>query len=140
MHLRHLGLALAGGAVLITASSIAFGQQETQNSKATEQLSKALAGRTAGVPVSCIGNRRNTDMQVIDDRTILFRESGTVYLQKPRSACYGLGTGSITMVTRINASSRLCSGQIAELVDRVSGFPYGSCVFSEFIPYKKAGE
>ena len=29
-------------------------------------------------------------------------------------------------------------GQIGELVDRVSGHSYGSCVFGDFVPYRKA--
>lgn len=138
MNLRLSLLAAAGGAAFVAASSIAPAQSDVYGAKASSKLAKALAGRSPGNPVSCISNIRGSDMQVIDDNTILFREGGTVYVQKPAGGCHGLGKGTYALVTRISGSSRLCRGQIGELRDRVSGFTYGSCVFSDFIPYRKA--
>lgn len=131
-------VAICGGALLV-ASSIAPAQYEARSSKEAQKLARALAGRMPGKPVDCISNYRGSDMQIIDDQTILFREGGTVYVQKPRGGCYGLGNGNYTLITRLHATHRLCSGQIGEMVDRVSGFGYGSCVFGEFLPYRKAG-
>lgn len=139
MNLRLSSLAAACGAALLAASSIAPAQTDAYSTKASNKLAKALAGRSPGKPVSCIGNSRGSTMQVIDDSTILFREGGTVYVQKPRGGCHGLGSGNYTLVTRINATTRLCRGQISALVDRVSGFTYGSCVFGDFLPYRKSG-
>lgn len=139
MYLRHYILAAATGATLIATSTIAVAEKDSYDARSAAKLATALAGRAPGKPVDCIDNSRGSDMQVIDDYTILFREHGTVYVQKPPGGCYGLGNGSYTLVTRINATNRLCRGQIGELVDRVSGYGYGSCVFSEFVPYRKAG-
>lgn len=139
MNLRLSILAAAGGAALLATSSIAPAQKDAYSAKSAEKLGKALAGRSPGNPVSCIGNMRGSDMQIVDDQTILFREGGTVYVQKPPGGCYGLGNGNYTLVTRINGTSRLCSGQIGELVDRVTGYSYGSCVFGDFVPYRKTG-
>jgi len=119
MNLRPYFLAAATGAALIATSTIAVAEKDEYSAKSAEKLGKALAGRTAGTPVGCISNTRGSDMTVIDDYTILFKEGGTV--------------------TRIAGSNRLCSGQIGSLVDRVSGYSYGSCVFGEFVPYRKAG-
>lgn len=138
MYLRHYVLAAATGAALVATSTIAIAEKDSYSAKSAEKLGKALAGRTAGAPVSCIGNMRGSDMQVIDDNTILFKEGGTVYVQKPRGGCHGLGSSNYTLVTRIAGSNRLCRGQIGEIVDRVSGFTYGSCVFDDFVPYRKA--
>lgn len=137
MNLRLSVLAAAGSAMLLGASSIAPAQTDSYSDKASSKLAKALAGRSPGNPVSCISNTRGSDMQVIDDRTILFREGGTVYVQKPAGGCYGLGNGIYTLVTRLHGSNRLCRGQIGELVDRVTGSTYGSCVFGDFVPYRK---
>ena len=139
MKLRLSVLAAAGVAVLLAASSIAPAQTDDYSTRASKKLAKALAGRAPGEPVSCISNTRGSDMQIIDDQTILFREGGTVYVQKPAGGCYGLGNGNYTLITRLHGSNRLCSGQIGELVDRVTHHTYGSCVFSEFVPYRKAG-
>lgn len=139
MNLRPYFLAAATGAALIATSTIAVAEKDEYSAKSAEKLGKALAGRTAGTPVGCISNTRGSDMTVIDDYTILFKEGGTIYVQKPYGGCYGLGNGNYSLVTRIAGSNRLCSGQIGELVDRVSGYGYGSCVFGEFVPYRKAG-
>jgi hypothetical protein len=138
MNLRPYFLAAATGAALIATSTIAVAEKDSYSARSAEKLGKALAGRTAGQPVGCISNMRGSDMTVIDDYTILFKEGGTIYVQKPHGGCYGLGNGNYSLVTRIAGSNRLCSGQIGELVDRVSGYGYGSCVFGEFVPYRKA--
>lgn len=139
MNLRYAILAAATGAALIASSTIAVAEKDSYSDKSAEKLSKALAGRTAGQPVGCISNMRGSDMTVIDDYTILFKEGGTIYVQRPHGGCYGLGNGHYSLVTRIAGSNRLCNGQIGDLVDRVSGFSYGSCVFGDFVPYRKAG-
>lgn len=138
MNLRLSVLAVAGCAVLASASSIAPAKPDAYSERAAGKLAKALAGRSPGAPVSCIGNMRGSDMQIVDDGTILFREGATVYVQKPRGGCHGLGSGNYTLLTRLQGSSRLCSGQIGEVVDRVSGFTHGSCVFGDFVPYRKS--
>jgi hypothetical protein len=138
MNLRPYLLAVATGAALIVGSSTAIAERDSNSVKSAQKLGKALAGRTAGQPFNCIGNMRGSDMTIVDDYTLLFKEGGTVYVQKPRGGCYGLGNGTYTLVTRLNGSNRLCSGQIGEIVDRVSGYGFGSCVFGEFVPYRKA--
>jgi len=129
-------IAICGGA-LLAASSIAPAQQEVRSPKDAQKLAKALAGRAPGKPVSCISNSRGSQMQIIDDQTILFREGGTVYVQNPPGGCYGIGNGTRTLVTHLQGSNRLCRGQIGQLVDRVTGHGYGSCVFGDFVPYRK---
>jgi hypothetical protein len=139
MNLRYSALAATVGAALLATSTNAIAEQDRYSQKNAQKLAKALAGRTPGQPVSCIGNSRGSNMQVVDDYTILFKEGGTVYVQKPRGGCIGLGSSNYTLVTRIAGSNRLCRGQIGELVDRVTGFSYGSCVFNDFVPYRKRG-
>jgi len=138
MNLRPYFLAAATGAAIIATSAVAVAEKDSDSARATQKLDRALAGRTAGQPVSCISNMRGSDMQIVDDYTILFKEGGTVFVQKPRGGCAGIGNGNYTLVTRLNGSSRLCNGQIGEVVDRVSGFGFGSCVFGDFVPYRKA--
>src|ERR1700752_2794192 len=122
MNLRPYVLAAATGVALIASSTIAIAEKDAYSDKSADKLAKALAGRTAGPPVSCIGNSRGSEMTVVDDYTILFKEGGTVYVQKPQGGCQGIGNGFYTLVTRINGSSRLCRGQIGDVVDRTSGF------------------
>lgn len=137
MNLHPATLAIASCSILLAASTGAPARSDTPAPEAAAKLAKALAGRTPGAPVGCINNFRDTDMTIIDDQTILFKEAGTVYLQRPQSRCDGLDRSHYTLVTRLHGSNRLCSGQIGDIVDPVSGAFTGSCVFSEFIPYRK---
>ena len=137
MKLRVSTLLLFGG----TAAALSFSSlpaKETPSTEATQKLAQALQGRTPGRPVNCIANLRGgAQMSVIDDTTILFREGSTVYVQKPEGGCPNLGNGRYALVKRQVGGSQYCEGDIGEVVDPVSGFFAGSCVFGPFIPYRK---
>lgn len=134
-HRTAILLALSGAALLGSCTSTPA--QEVRSPKAQQQLSEALAGRTAGAPVDCLPNWRPNDMQIIDDFTLLFRDGRTIYVQNPRGGCNGLGSGANTLVTRPFGTSQLCSGDINSVVDVRTGMGGGSCVFSPFVPYTK---
>ena len=128
-------LAVAGSALL---GSCTTGQaREVQTPKAQKELADALAGHVPGKPVNCIPNYRTNNMRVIDDGTILFQDGRTIYLQRPRNACYGLSNGSRTLVTRQFGTNNLCDGDINRLVDLSAGIQGGACVFGPFVPYTK---
>lgn len=118
--------------------SCATGPAEyTRSPDAQQELDQALAGRVAGKPVSCIPNYRASDMQIIDDWTLLFKDGSTIYLQNPRGGCNGIESRRNILVTTLRGTTQLCSGDINHLVDPVSGIGGGACVFSEFVPYTK---
>jgi len=131
----HLMLSL-GVATILAACSTAVGQ-EARSPDAQRELDKALAGRTPGKPVECIGNFRTSNMHVIDDWTILFREGRTIYLQNPEGGCSGIGSGSNTLVTRLYGTGQLCRGDINHVVDLHTGIAGGACVFTPFVPYTR---
>ena len=122
----------------LAASCASTPVQESRSPKAERELADALTGRAAGQPVRCIPNYRTSEMHVIDDWTILFREGRTVYVQKPPSGCRGLGIGGYTLVTRPFGVNQVCEGDINQLVDLRTGFNGGACVFGPFVPYTKA--
>jgi len=105
------------------------------------RLAKALAGKVAGKPVSCLPHFRANDMDVIDDDTILFRNGSTIYLQNTRGGCYPYGgnIGGYALVTKgVGGGSGLCEGDIARVIHTSTGFFAGSCSFNAFIPYRSA--
>lgn len=136
MNLRKSALLLTGMALLGSCTSAAS-TRESRSPKAQRELADALVGRTAGKPVRCIRNYQTSEMQVIDDWTILFREGRTVYVQNPPRGCRGLGIGGYTLVTRPFGINQLCEGDINQLVDLRTGFHGGACVFGPFVPYTK---
>jgi hypothetical protein len=139
MKLRISTLLLLGGiGAALSISSLPA--KESPSPEATQKLAQALQGRTQGPPAPCIANLRGrAEMSVIDDTTILFREGSTVYVQKPNGGCPSLGNGRYALVKRQVGSTRYCEGDIGEVVDPVSGFFAGSCVFGPFVPYRTKG-
>lgn len=132
MYFRILYALLISSAALAAVASTPA--QPQLSPKAERKLGEALSGRVAGEPVSCI--RQNARMTVIDDSTLVFRDRGIVYLQRPRGACRGLSRG-MTLARNATGSSRLCAGDISSIVDTSNGFSTDACVFGEFIPYMK---
>ena len=70
-------LAAATATALLAGCSTAPAEQ-TRSPAAAKELADALAGRTAGPPQRCISNFPNTQVQVIDDWTILYDEGSTI--------------------------------------------------------------
>ncbi len=128
-----LGLSIAAMAASCTTGPT----QETRSPRAQRELADALAGRVAGKPVACLPSYRADNMQVIDDWTILFKDGRTIYVQNPRGGCPGIAIHRNVLVTRPFGTNQLCSGDINQLVDPVSGIHGGACVFGEFVPYTK---
>jgi hypothetical protein len=136
MTLRISDVLMLGGAAMLASCST--GQlQETPSPKDQKELADALAGRTPGPPIRCIRNYQTTQMQVIDDWTILFRDGSTIYVQNPRGGCPGLANGGYTLVTRSFGTNDLCDGDFNQMVDLVSKSPGGACIFGPFVPYNR---
>lgn len=132
MNLRISSMIAATTAALLVSSTAPAKQDSAQ--KSAEELARALAGRTPGAPVSCISDRAR--MHVVDDWTILYRDRGTIFVQKPRGGCHGL-SNSMSLIRNQFVTTRLCRGDINRIVDVRTGFGTGACVFSEFVPYRK---
>jgi hypothetical protein len=102
------------------------------------KIASLTAGKIAGAPTSCLPTYRSDDMIVIDDDTIAFRNgSNRVYINHMMGPCNGVSRGN-ALVTR-TTETRLCRGDIAQVVDVASRTTLGSCSFGDFIPYTRAG-
>jgi hypothetical protein len=126
-------LGLIGSAVMAASPTKSESEREA---KQAIVLEKALAGRVAGKPQGCITLSRITRSQTISENAIIYRESNNkLYVNNPRGGCTGLREGR-ALITRI-PTDRLCSGDIARVVDLTVGFEGPSCVLGEFTPYTK---
>lgn len=105
--------------------------------KQVERLDKQLAGKVAGEPIRCLPNYRTSDTIRISDDILLYRAGGKlVYRNNLKGSCPGLARDSDIMVVRQFGSST-CEGDFFHLVDRTSGIRGPTCVFGEFVPYRK---
>ena len=131
---------MRGIAVLLigaTLTSCAAAPQPGRSAKAETRFQQLLAGKAAGPAVSCLPSMRATDMVVIDDQTIAFRDgSRRVWVANLAHQCPNLGSGHYALVTKRFGGSGLCRGDIGEVADLSTGMTVGSCVFSDFTPYE----
>lgn len=105
--------------------------------KQAEQLDKQLAGKVAGEPIKCLPNYRTTETIRVSDAILLYRAGGKlVYRNDLKGSCPGLARDSDIMVVEQFGSST-CSGDFFHLVDRSSGIRGPTCVFGNFVPYRK---
>ncbi len=133
--------ALIGLAVPLLAGCAPSGAAEAGAAaltpKQSERLDKQLAGKVPGEPVRCLPNYRTNETIRISDEILLYRSGGNlVYRNNLKGACPGLARDSDIMVVRQFGSST-CEGDFFHLVDRTSGIRGPTCVFGEFVPYRK---
>ncbi len=129
-------LSLAALGLIASAVTAASPTQSDREAKQAAVLEKALVGKVAGKPTGCITLSRVSSSQTISENAIIYRESSNkLYVNTPRGGCSGLRDGR-TLITR-TPSNRLCSGDIARVVDLSIGFEGASCVLGEFTPYTK---
>ena len=120
------------------ACQAGMAQPDRRTASQEQQLSRALAGKVAQAPVDCLPTYRQSDMEVVDDNTLLFHDgSNRVYVQHPRGGCAPVGSGHYTLVTTFHGTSSLCRGDISRVVDLPAGMTVGSCAMDSFIPYIK---
>jgi hypothetical protein len=128
-HLIHTAL-IAG---LMSAS---FAPAAAARQTPEEKLAKLTEGRVAGKPVSCINlGISNNDSQKIPGLAMAYRQGTTWYVSRFQDGCPQLRDDTI-LVTRLH-SSQLCRGDIAELRSTGGNIPVGSCIFDNFVPYRK---
>lgn len=139
--LNLMGAAMLATAMPLLASCAPAGAGEAGaaalSPKQSETLDKQLTGKVAGEPMKCLPSYRTNQTIRVSDSILLYRASGSlVYRNDLRSSCPGLARDSDIMVVRQFGSST-CSGDFFHLVDRSSGIRGPTCVFGEFVPYRK---
>lgn len=109
-----------------------------RTARTQERLDRALAGLVAGAPQRCISRLRTYDLDIVDDRTALFRSGrNLVYRADFPNGCGSLDPTRTLSYTTV--SSEICRGDIVRPLDRVTGNVVGSCAFSDFVPYTRPG-
>ncbi len=131
--MRGIALLLIGA----TLASCAVAPQPGRSAKAENRFQQLLAGKVAGPAVSCLPSMRASNMVVIDDQTIAFRDgSRRVWVANLSHQCSNLGSGHYALVTNRYGGSGLCRGDIGQVADLSTGMTVGSCVFGDFTPYE----
>lgn len=99
-----------------------------------QRLARAVEGRVAGEPVSCIDHSRIRSSRIIDGTAIVYNVGNVMYVNRPAGA-ETLDDWDV-LVTRLYGS-KLCDRDIVRLVDPNSRMLSGVVSLGEFVPYKK---
>ncbi|HEX8486603.1 hypothetical protein [Sphingomonas sp.] len=96
--------------------------------------SDPLAGRVAGPMQSCLSISRTAAPEIIDGKTILYRDGARIY-RAQIDACPGLTTFS-TLIVEVYGP-QMCRGDRFRAVTLPSSIPSAYCRFRGFVPYTK---
>jgi hypothetical protein len=105
-------------------------------SSADRALATALAGRTAGAPQRCIDRTTIGGPQIIDDRTLIYNQSGRrLWVTTLPAACPSLRRDSVLIIRAFGTQT--CQNdqfQARQPSDIIAG---PICRFGTFTPYDK---
>jgi hypothetical protein len=107
------------------------------DSRENRELAAELAELTPGTPQACVPTRPGRSMQIIDRRTIVYRDFNTVYVNRLDADCPGLRPHN-TLVVEVHGS-QYCRGDRVRAIEPGSTIPGPLCVLRDFTPYRRAG-
>ncbi len=119
--------------LLIAAPAVATPRGE-------DQIAKAIAGRTAGRPITCIEQHNIRSTTIVSETAILYEmRDGAILVNRPPN-----GTGflrrDLALITDTHDGDRLCNVDIVRLYDTTTRFDFGSIGLGDFIPYPRPGK
>lgn len=126
----------AAGASAQAPDAPAAAGRAPDGSPLTAKAAKALAGRTAGKPESCIRLHDVRSSQIVDESAIIYEISRKRWMVNfPAGGCAALRSDR-AIVTR-TPSDQLCRGDIARIIDPPAPIEFGSCGLGDFVPYTR---
>ena len=111
--------------------------REDRTAAPDPKLEKALAGKVAGTPQTCLSLIDARDSQTFDNGTILYRAGRNVTYRNDLNGCSQL-TWNAYPVFDVRGS-QICRGDIVRIVDRSGSGVMGACSVGDFVPYRKPG-
>lgn len=100
--------------------------------------SDPLVGRVAGPPVDCIDSERVQGPDIVDNHTILYRQSGRrIWVTHPADSCPALRPVNEKLVVE-RSGLTLCRNDRFQVLEAGSTIPSSYCRFGAFTPYDKA--
>lgn len=119
-------VALAGGATALAQDSAPL----------SPDLAKALAGRVPGKPENCISRSRVGGPEIIDDRNLLYQQSGArIWRNELSDKCATLRGNDYLVIETFG--DQICRYDRFRVVNRDSGIPSAYCILGRFTPYDK---
>ena len=90
----------------------------------------------AGPPVACVSTRALRGNRSAGGAILFEGQGSRIWVNRAGGGCTRVGQGR-ALVTR-TPSTQLCRGDIARVVDPVTGMDFGSCSLGVFEPYRRS--
>ena len=125
---------------LLSLAGAAFSRPAPIAERQARELAKALDGKAAGKPVTCVSRVLGTDgLRAVTDDVLLYRVNrDLIYRNDLSDSCNGISRGSTLVLKPTN--DQYCRGDIAYSVDLTTGMRGASCVLGSFMPYRTPGK
>ena len=102
---------------------------------ASGALASELTGLDHGEPTACIDQSPATNLQVADQRTLVYRTARTTWVNRLEASCPGLRQLNTLVIQ--SDSGRYCRGDTFRSLDGASSIPGPICRLNDFIPYHR---
>jgi hypothetical protein len=119
--------------LILVAGCAAAGTQS--ESREQRDLARELAGRTAGPADRCIPSHQGQALQIVDQRTIAYRNGGTIWVNRLDSPCSGLRPLN-TLIVDMHGN-QYCRGDRVRGLEPGSGIAGPACLLGDFVPYRR---
>lgn len=120
--------------VLLALAPLALTGCITDRMTSDEELADVIGDRVAQAPVDCVSTSLLGNARIIDKQTIVYRRTGTIYVNRLRSECPGLDPYT-TLITEVKGG-QLCRMDLVSTLDPGSTIPGPKCQLGQFTPYK----
>lgn len=128
-------LAVLGALALAGCVTNAEPHQGRAQERAERALADALKGRVAGEPTNCISTTIGDGPQIIDSRTLIYRQGSRVWRNDLDGGCPGLDPNDTLIIER--HGSQLCKLDTIRVLQPGSSIPGPTCWLGKFTPYTK---
>jgi hypothetical protein len=98
-------------------------------------LSRELAGRSAGPPQDCVPASAGDGLVARDAQTLVYRRGDTLWVNRLEAACPGLDPMS-TLIVDVH-SSQYCRGDRIRTLEPGRTIPGPTCLLGRFTPYRR---
>ena len=133
-----MGRLLAISVLAALAAGCAMSGAAGPSPEVEADLARALEGRVAREPVSCVRLADLGGNRSVGEDAIIFEGNGRrLYVNRPVGGCPSLEFGRALRVR--SSTGQLCRGDIVSVFDPTTGTDYGGCGLGEFTPYDRAG-
>jgi hypothetical protein len=98
-------------------------------------LSRELAGRSAGPPQDCVPASAGDSLVARDPWTLVYRRGDTIWVNRLAAACPGLDRAG-TLIVEVHGSQH-CRGDPVRAVEAGQSIPGPTCLLGRFTPWRR---